>query len=334
VKRLIPWLSKKAAVIRIPALLSRDIAPESMPRRAGRLVVERSRQALSWFEPPMALEPPGEGLMRLPQSRKLLLFGLAVLMVGLAGRAFAGTTPGSRTDAKPAVSAPSATKRPAKPKPSSSKKAVARKVSARKGVGPAGSRMTTGTKAVALTFDDGPDPKQTPQILKLLAQHHVHATFCLVGRNVRKHPELVRQIVAAGHTLCNHTWGHDLELGKKPAAQIRADMARTDAEIRKAAPGAKIKYFRAPGGNFTPGVVAVAGSMGMGSLYWKVDPRDWDHPKGETPAQHRAKVIRRVEHNTHAGAIVLSHDYAQPDTIAAYRTLVPWLKKRYALTAL
>ncbi|WP_433375008.1 polysaccharide deacetylase family protein [Actinoplanes sp. CA-142083] len=272
--------------------------------------------------------------MRLSQSKKLVLFGVALLMVGLAGRAFADTTPAdTRTEAKPVVSAPSATKKP-KPKPSPSKKAVAKKVSAKKGVGPGGSKMTTGTKAVALTFDDGPDPRQTPQILKLLAKNKVHATFCLVGRNVQKHPELVRQIVAGGHTLCNHTWSHDLKLGKKTTAQIKADMARTNAAIRKAAPGAKIKYFRAPGGNFTPAVVSIAKSMGMGSLYWKVDPRDWDHPKGETHAQHRTKVIWRVEHNTHAGAIVLSHDYAQPDTIAAYRTLVPWLKKRYSLTGL
>ncbi|MFI5890811.1 polysaccharide deacetylase family protein [Actinoplanes sp. NPDC051513] len=274
--------------------------------------------------------------MRLSQPKRLVLFGMALLMVGLAGRAFADTTPDARTQAKPAASAPSATKRPPtpKPKPSSSTKAVAKKVSAKKGAGPGGSKMTTGTKAVALTFDDGPDPAQTPKILKLLAQNHVHATFCLVGRNVQKHPELVRQIVAGGHTLCNHTWSHDLKLGKKPAAKIKADLARTSAAIHKAAPKAKIKYFRAPGGNFTPGVVSIAKSMGMGSLYWKVDPRDWDHPKGETPAQHRAKIIWRVEHNTHAGAIVLSHDYAQPDTITAYRTLLPWLKKRYSLIGL
>jgi peptidoglycan/xylan/chitin deacetylase (PgdA/CDA1 family) len=74
--------------------------------------------------------------------------------------------------------------------------------------------------------------------------------------------------------------------------------------------------------------------MGMTSLYWRVDPRDWDHPKGETHAQHRARVISRVEAHTHNGAIVLSHDYAQPDTIGAYRTLLPWLKKRYQLVGM
>jgi peptidoglycan/xylan/chitin deacetylase (PgdA/CDA1 family) len=317
---------------------SRDINPESVPKPRAPLALERFHQALSWFESPVAtLEPPGEGLMRLSRSNKLVLFGVALLTVGLAGRAAADEMPSSHAQAKPVISAPprpagKPVKPPAKSTESAKHKAVT--VSARQGSGPGGSRLTSGSKAVALTFDDGPDPAQTPKILKLLAQQHVHATFCLVGRNVAKHPELVRQIVAGGHTLCNHTWSHDLKLRKKPAAKIKADLARTNAAIRAAAPNAKIRYFRAPGGNFTPAVVAIAKQMGMGSLYWKVDPRDWYHPEGETHKQHRARVISRVEHNTHAGAIVLSHDYAQPDTIAAYRTLVPWLKKRYQLTGL
>jgi peptidoglycan/xylan/chitin deacetylase (PgdA/CDA1 family) len=267
------------------------------------------------------------------RSRKLLLLGAAIMLAGLAGQASAGTTSSaSPTPSSPPPSsspAPAPAKKPAKAgKPATVKPAV------RKPSGPAGSRITTGSKAVALTFDDGPDPVQTPKILKLLAQNHTHATFCLVGRNVQKHPELVRQIVAGGHTLCNHTWNHDLKLGKKPAAKIKADLVRTNAAIRAAAPNAKIKYFRAPGGNFTSGVVSIAKQLGMTSLYWKVDPRDWDHPKGETHAQHQRKVIRQVERHTKAGAIVLSHDYGQPDTIVAYRTLLPWLHKRYRLIGL
>jgi peptidoglycan/xylan/chitin deacetylase (PgdA/CDA1 family) len=272
--------------------------------------------------------------MRLSRSNKVVLFGIALLMVGLAGRAAAEETPSSRTQARPAASAPGPAKKTPAKKPTESAKQKAVTVSARQGSGPAGSRMVTGSKGVALTFDDGPDPAETPKILRLLAQQHVHATFCLVGKNVAKFPGLVRQIVAGGNTICNHTWSHDLKLGKKPDAQIGADMARTNAAILKAAPNAKIKYFRAPGGNFTPAIVSIAKQMGMGSLYWRVDPRDWDHPKGETHTQHRARVISRVQHNTHAGAIVLSHDYAQPDTISAYHTLVPWLKKRYKLVGM
>jgi peptidoglycan/xylan/chitin deacetylase (PgdA/CDA1 family) len=187
---------------------------------------------------------------------------------------------------------------------------------------------------VALTFDDGPDPAQTPKILDLLARYHVHATFCLVGENAAAFPDLVRRMVAEGHTLCNHTWNHSLTLGKQTPAKIRADLQRTNDAIHQAAPGAPIRYLRAPGGNFTPAFVAAATDLGMTSIYWQVDPRDWDHPTGESPATHRSRVIAAVKHRVHKGSIVLSHDYAQPDTIAAYRTLLPWLKHHYKLIAL
>ena len=289
--------------------------------------------------------------MRLSRSKKVVLIGAALLTIGLAGRAAADTT--TTASKQPAVAKSSSAAKPAppvssSPSPSSPPPATHAPVKkptpvrthktantgAKHPIGPAGSLMITGSKSVALTFDDGPDPAQTPRILKLLAAQHVHATFCLVGQNVRRHPEMVRQIVAGGHTLCDHTWSHSLKIGKQTPAKIRADLQRTNDAIRKAAPGAKVKYFRAPGGNFTPVLVQVAKQMGMTSIYWRVDPRDWDHPEGESDAAHRAKVIHAVEKHTHAGSIILSHDYAQPDTIAAYRTLIPWLRHRYHLIAL
>jgi len=285
------------------------------------------------------LGPEGETQMRLSRSKKVVLLGAALVTVGIAGRAAAQELPSTHhpaaaptTTVRSRSSAGSAPVSRPPAKPESKPTAVATAVSHTGG--PAGSHATTGTAAVALTFDDGPDPAQTPRILKLLAQQQVHATFCLVGKNVQAHPELVRQIVAGGNTLCNHTWLHSLTLGKQPAAAIRADLARTSAAIQKAAPGAKVKYFRAPGGNFTPRLVAVAQQMGMTSIYWKVDPRDWDHPKGESHAAHRSRVISTVEKRTRKGSIVLSHDYAQPDTIAAYQTLIPWLRKHFKLIAL
>ena len=267
----------------------------------------------------------GEAYVRTTRVRQAVLLGVLVLAVGLTGHAYAGSSPRD-TGSFAAATAPAApAARPAAP-------AKARPIS--RTAGPAGSRITTGGKGVALTFDDGPDPVQTPRLLRLLAQQRVHATFCLVGSNVARHPDLVRRIVAGGHTLCNHTWDHDLQLGKASAATIRADLQRTNNAIRRAAPGAKVKYFRAPGGNFTPRLVAVAGRLAMTSIYWKVDPRDWHHPKGETSAAHRKRIVRSVDRHVRAGAIVLSHDYAQPDTIAAYRTLLPRLRKHYKLIAL
>jgi peptidoglycan/xylan/chitin deacetylase (PgdA/CDA1 family) len=290
--------------------------------------------------------------MRLSRSRKLVVIGSALVLIGVAGRATADPAAEPDTAAAPRPSAsaavspsavpsalPSAAAPPASP---SAAKSPARKTPPATAVpvvntaktGPAGSRITTGSKAVALTFDDGPDPVQTPALLKLLAQQRVHATFCVVGKNVRKYPALVRQIVAGGHTLCNHTWDHDLKLGKRPAAKITDDLRRTNDAIRQASPQAKIRYFRAPGGNFTPRLVGVAKKLGMISIHWKVDPRDWEHPKGETAAKHREQLIWRVDEYTRQGAIVLSHDYRQPDTVAAYRTLLPRLRHRFQLIGL
>jgi peptidoglycan/xylan/chitin deacetylase (PgdA/CDA1 family) len=277
--------------------------------------------------------------MRLARSRKIVLLGVILLAAGLAGRASADTTKDHGTETQHAVTALPATSAsaPAEPKPKlTPSKPTPSKPAAKKPVpfSLSGAKTTTGTKAVALTFDDGPDPIQTPKILALLAQQQVKATFCLIGANAQKHPDMVRKIVAGGHTLCNHTWNHSPTVGNEPLATMKADLQRTSDAIHNAAPEAKIKYFRAPGGNFTAPLVATAKQMGMASLYWKVDPRDWDHPKGETHAQHQQKVIWRVSHYTHDGAIVLSHDFAQPDTIAAYRKIIPALKKKYKLVAL
>ncbi|MEU2615660.1 polysaccharide deacetylase family protein, partial [Micromonospora sp. NPDC007271] len=92
---------------------------------------------------------------------------------------------------------------------------------ASKADGPSGARAITGTSAVALTFDDGPDPRYTPQVLALLREHHLTATFCVVGENARAHPDLIRAIVAGGHTLCNHTWNHDVALGRRSPDRVR-----------------------------------------------------------------------------------------------------------------
>ncbi|AGL14669.1 polysaccharide deacetylase family protein [Actinoplanes sp. N902-109] len=194
--------------------------------------------------------------------------------------------------------------------------------------------MTTGSTSVALTFDDGPDPVQTPKMLDLLKKEGVKATFCLVGENAAAHPDLVRRIAAEGHTLCNHTWNHSLTLGKQKPAAIRADLAKTNEAIRAAVPGAQIKYMRAPGGNFTPAFVKAATDLGMTSIYWRVDPRDWDHTTDSSDGTHEARVIKAVKKKVTVGAIVLSHDYGQPDTIVAYKTVIPWLKNRYNLIAL
>ena len=248
------------------------------------------------------------------------------------GKDAAGKPPPQQHDepakAKPAGTSPGS-KRPVPDQSAPGKEAPL--VEVPPGDGPYRSLRTTGSKTVALTFDDGPDPVQTPLILSMLAEYDVKATFCLVGEQVQKHPEIVRQIVAAGHTLCNHTWDHDLRIGKKKPDQIRADLSRTSAAIKAAAPGAPVPFFRAPGGNFSDRLVQVAYQERMRSLYWEVDPRDWEHDKGEDGAAHVKRVVAEVQKSVKPGAIVLSHDFNQPDTIMAYAQLLPWLSAKFEL---
>ncbi len=179
---------------------------------------------------------------------------------------------------------------------------------------------------MALTFDDGPWD-DTPAVLDLLAQYHVKATFCMIGRQIAAHATLVQRMVAEGHTLCNHTWSHDEMLRTRPVDRIRAELQRTNDAIHAVVPGAVIGYFRAPGGNFSPQIVDMAASMGMTSLFWNVDPQDWRGPGVQA-------IISNVLGYTRPGSIVLMHDGAGPQTVAALRTILPELVRRYSLIAL
>jgi peptidoglycan/xylan/chitin deacetylase (PgdA/CDA1 family) len=185
---------------------------------------------------------------------------------------------------------------------------------------------TTSTDGVALTFDDGPD-NQTMPMLNLLRTWGVKATFCVIGSNVREHPGLVQAIVRDGHTLCNHTWNHDLGLGQRSADEIHADLQRTTDEIHKAVPGVPVKYFRHPGGNWTPTAVQVAQEMGMAPIDWDTDPTDWDTAAYAVGPAMISQIVETVEQGVQPGSIVLSHDGGgdRTSTVAAYEKLLPYL---------
>lgn len=196
------------------------------------------------------------------------------------------------------------------------------------GHGPFGSLASTGSGAVALTFDDGPGP-YTSQILDLLEHNHIKATFCLIGRQVHSYPDEIRRMVADGDTLCNHTWDHDEQLRTRTDDQIRAELQQTNDAVHAIVPGAKIEYFRNPGGLFAANTVAIGQSLGMKPLFWSVDPRDWARPGTQT-------IINNVLGKTRPGSIVLSHDGGgdRSETVAAYRVLLPNLRSRLNLVAL
>ncbi|MGC5051237.1 polysaccharide deacetylase family protein [Micromonospora sp. DT48] len=191
---------------------------------------------------------------------------------------------------------------------------------------PAGLVRTTGSEKVALTFDDGPSPAWTPKVLDQLKAAKVKATFCVVGSQVRKHPALLRRIVREGHQLCNHSWNHDLDLARRPVAEIRADLARTNKEIRRAVPDAEVPFYRQPGGRWTAEVVKVAKQLDMRSLHWTVDPQDWAKPTAAT-------IAKRVKRAARPGAVVLLHDGGgdRAATLAACAKLIKGLKRDHGV---
>jgi peptidoglycan/xylan/chitin deacetylase (PgdA/CDA1 family) len=170
--------------------------------------------------------------------------------------------------------------------------------------------------AVALTFDDGPDPTWTPQVLALLAHAHVHATFCLIGREAAAHPELVRAIVAGGHRLCDHTYDHDEYLPTDTPKRRDTEISGAYRAITDAA-GVAPLFFRAPGGNWSPAVEAEAHREGMTPLRWSVDPRDWSRPG-------TARILSTVYRQVRPGGIILMHDGGgdRSQTLAALRELL------------
>jgi peptidoglycan/xylan/chitin deacetylase (PgdA/CDA1 family) len=245
------------------------------------------------------------------------------------------TTPaGASPPAAPSTASPStaAAAPAASPPPSATAGSTA--TAAPAGAGPV--LKLTGSDGVALTFDDGPSPTHTPQLLALLRQHGVKATFCLVGVEVRANPQLVAAIVRDGHALCNHSWSHDLRLGTRSAEHIRADLKRTNDEIHKVVPGTPIRYFRHPGGNWTPAAIQIAQDLGMAAAGWDVDPRDWDTKAYGTGAGMTAHIVAAVRQKTRPGSIVLAHDAGgeRAATIAAMRILLPELAQRFRLVAL
>jgi peptidoglycan/xylan/chitin deacetylase (PgdA/CDA1 family) len=174
---------------------------------------------------------------------------------------------------------------------------------------------------LALTFDDGPDPVHTPHLLSVLREHGVTAVFCLWGAHALAHPEIVREIVADGHTLGNHGMHHD-DMADWPADRVRADLEATTAAIRAAVPDAPIPYFRAPFGSWG-GTPEVARTLGMVPLGWRVSVEDWEPPG-------TAELVRRVESRLTPGAVLLLHDAGgdRSQTVEAVACLLPRLTAR------
>ncbi|MEV7021767.1 polysaccharide deacetylase family protein [Kitasatospora sp. NPDC093558] len=178
----------------------------------------------------------------------------------------------------------------------------------------------SGGRSVALTFDDGPGPA-TPQILDLLAQYNVKATFCEIGQNAAANPGMVKKVLAAGHRLCDHSVHHPQPFQKLPHDKAVAEISGAkDMIVQAGGPGTQVTWFRAPGGGFSADNEHIAAGLGMESLGWSVDPRDWSRPG--VPA-----IVSTVQSQLKPGGVILMHDGGgdRSQTVAALKQLLPWL---------
>ncbi len=176
------------------------------------------------------------------------------------------------------------------------------------------------TDHVALTFDDGPDPRFTPRFLAMLAARRVHATFFLLGPMVSAAPGLAAEIAAAGHQIGVHGWEHRYATLRGPGA-LHDDLARACDTIA-AATGAVPGLYRPPYGVLSAGALIAARRLGLRPILWSTWGREW--APGATPASVQATLARTLD----GGATVLLHDSeatAPAGTAAAALGALPWL---------
>ena len=163
------------------------------------------------------------------------------------------------------------------------------------------SRRQTVFRVVALTFDDGPDPDVTPQLLELLRRHGVPATFFVAGARAEQHPELIREILARGHTLGNHSYHHDLLLMLRSRAKLHEEVARTQDALSAFA--IRPLIFRPPVGITNPRLLGVLRELGMYCVTFSCRALD----RGNRRIAGLAAIILK---KVCAGDIILLHDVA------------------------
>lgn len=154
-------------------------------------------------------------------------------------------------------------------------------------------------KRVALTFDDAPDPRFTPQILDVLARYGITATFFVVGERAAKHPDLVRRIISEGHVIGNHSYNHPI-FSKLPLSKFQYQIWQTDNIIREIA-GVSPLFIRPPYGELLPQQVRWGKGSGFTIVNWDVDSEDWR----KNPSS--AKVLANIKTTLQPGSIILQH---------------------------
>ncbi|ABI68379.1 polysaccharide deacetylase [Syntrophomonas wolfei subsp. wolfei str. Goettingen G311] len=183
--------------------------------------------------------------------------------------------------------------------------------------------VKTTEKAVALTFDDGPDPVNTPVVLDMLKKHQAQATFFVVGIRAEKQSDLLQRMANEGHEIGNHSYSH-ADFNHKKKEFYQEEIRKTNALIERIS-GQKSKLFRPPGGYLSYDMVEVTQKEKVTIAYWtyQQDSKDW---QGNNSSQIAAHIIKNIK----PGQIIILHDGYKNglETARAVDKLIPELKQQ------
>ena len=181
--------------------------------------------------------------------------------------------------------------------------------------------VDTAEKKIALTFDDGPHPRYTDAILKILAENDIKATFFEIGINIKQYSTTTRHVIAAGHEIGNHTYSHTT-MRHLSGKELQAEIEQTDRLLQELG-YEPVSLFRPPQGICTDVLFDVMSSTGKRAILWNIDTLDWAHRSSD-------EIVREIEKHVGGGDIILFHDYISGEntTIPAIKKLIPALKAR------
>lgn len=174
-------------------------------------------------------------------------------------------------------------------------------------------------KKIAITFDDGPNPNYTPQILALLRKHQIKVTFFCIGKNIENHPELLKKIVAEGHIIGNHSYSHSDMFSFYNDRKVLAELDKTNALAKKLT-NREMKLFRPPLGVTNPYIKKALFASRHTSIGWNI--RSFD-----TYIKKKEKILHRITNKLKGGDIILLHDTNQI-TVEVLKDFLIFLKKQ------
>ncbi|MDE7271318.1 MAG: polysaccharide deacetylase family protein [Acetatifactor sp.] len=172
-------------------------------------------------------------------------------------------------------------------------------------------------RKIALTFDDGPHPYYTEQLLDGLKERGVVATFFVTGEHAKLHPDVIKRMQEEGHLIGNHTYSH-IQLTKSNREKFKEELIATN-EVLKEITGEEVEYVRPPYGSWDK---SFESELNMFPVLWTVDPLDWS---SRNASRITEKIVNKVGEND----IILMHDYYDTSVTAALQTVDELLEEGY-----